>query len=148
MHSFFEISKYLDDGPFVLTTVDTIFDEQEFSAYVEAFRKDPCAALMGVTDYIDDERPLYVETDNQMNVTSFLDQSDTCRYVSAGIYGLHPSAIFTLNNCIARGERRMRNFQRALLTDGCSVKAWPFSKVLDIDHVDDVRKAGEFLETL
>jgi NDP-sugar pyrophosphorylase family protein len=92
MHSFFEISKYLDDGPFVLTTVDTIFNEQEFSAYVEAFRKEPCAALMGVTDYIDDERPLYVETDKQMNVTSFLDQSDTCRYVSAGIYGLHPSA--------------------------------------------------------
>jgi hypothetical protein len=39
----------------------------------------------------------------------------------------------------------MRNFQRALLADGQLLKAWPFSKVLDIDHADDIRKAEEFL---
>ena len=31
MHSFFEISRYLQDGPFVMTTVDTIFKENEFA---------------------------------------------------------------------------------------------------------------------
>ena len=39
MHSFFEISRYLNDGPFCLTTVDTIFRPEEFKAYIDAFRQ-------------------------------------------------------------------------------------------------------------
>lgn len=145
MHSFFEISKYLNDGPFVLTTVDTIFHEDEFARYVEAFRQSQLDGLMGVTDYIDDEKPLYVETDADMNITAFLDQSTNCRYISGGIYGLRETAIYTLHNCIARSESRMRNFQRALVSDGRQLKAWPFTKVLDIDHAEDIKKAEAFL---
>ncbi|MBR1686956.1 MAG: NTP transferase domain-containing protein [Prevotella sp.] len=145
MHSFFEISKYLNDGPFILTTVDTIFREDEFADYVRAFSGSQIDGLMGVTDYVDDEKPLYVETDSQLNITAFLDSSTSCRYISGGIYGLHESAIFTLHNCIARSESRMRNFQRALISDGRRLQAYPFSKVLDIDHADDIRKAEEFL---
>ncbi len=145
MHSFFELSRYLQDSPFVLTTVDTIFREDEFANYLRAFSQYQGEALMGVTDYVDDERPLYVQTDAQLRVTAILDQSSDCRYISAGIYGLHPSALFSLSNCIARGEHRMRNFQRALLSDGYKVAAWPFSKVFDIDHASDIRKAEEML---
>jgi NADH-quinone oxidoreductase subunit L len=37
MHSFFELSRYLEDSDaFVLTTVDTIFREEEFGSYVSA----------------------------------------------------------------------------------------------------------------
>jgi hypothetical protein len=39
----------------------------------------------------------------------------------------------------------MRNFQRSLVNEGFRLKAWPFSKVLDIDHVSDVQKAEKFL---
>jgi hypothetical protein len=39
----------------------------------------------------------------------------------------------------------MRNFQRGLLRDGLKLKAWPFSKVLDVDHVSDIQKAEAFL---
>lgn len=149
MHSFFEISRYLDDGPFCLTTVDTIFREKEFKNYISAFKdvvKDgKCDGLMGVTDYIDDEKPLYVETDNELNVKGFLDASDTCRYISGGIYGLTPKAITTLKGCVERGESRMRNFQRALVADGCHLKAYPFSKILDIDHAQDIKKAEDFI---
>lgn len=149
MHSFFEISGMLGDGPFCLTTVDTIFREGEFAEYVAAFRKTVDSGLadglMGVTDYIDDEKPLYVDTDDALNITAFLDRSDSCRYISGGIYGLTPSAIRTLHGCMERGESRMRNFQRALIADGCRLKAWPFSKVLDIDHAGDIEKAERFI---
>lgn len=145
MHSFFEISKFLTDGPFILTTVDTIFREDEFARYVEDFRASTSDGLMGVTDYVDDEKPLYVQVDPQLNITAFLDQSTSCRYVSGGIYGLRDTAIYTLHNCIARAESRMRNFQRALISDGRRLQAWPFSKVLDIDHAADIAKAEAFL---
>ena len=149
MHSMWELSRWLDHEPFVLTTVDTIFREQEFSAYVHDFQtlleQGGGDGLMGVTDYIDDEKPLYVATDDALRITGFLDSCDSPRYISGGIYGLKPESIATLRRCIERGESRMRNFQRALVSDGLRLKAWPFSKVLDIDHAEDIRKAEAFL---
>ena len=149
MHSMWELGRWLDDGPFVLTTVDTIFREEAFSAFVQTFTRlmeaGEADGLMGVTDYIDDEKPLFVSTDDDLWITAFLDRCDHPRYVSAGIYALTPRSLNTLHDCVARGEQRMRNFQRALLRDGFRLKAWPFSKVLDVDHVSDIQKAEAFL---
>jgi NDP-sugar pyrophosphorylase family protein len=150
MHSMWELSKWLDDGPFVLTTVDTIFREEEFDAFVQTFsgllETGEADGLMGVTDYIDDEKPLYVSTDDDLWITAFLDQCDHPRYVSGGIYALTSRSLTTLHDCVANGEQRMRNFQRGLLRDGLKLKAWPFSKVLDVDHVSDIQKAEAFLQ--
>ena len=145
MHSLWELRHWLDEAPFILTTVDTIFLEQEFSAYVQSFRQMTADGLMGVTDYIDDERPLYVSTDTSLHITDFTDTSEHPHYISAGIYGLTPRCFETLGRCIARGEQRMRNFQRALVAEGLTLQAWPFTKVFDIDHVTDIRKAEQFL---
>lgn len=149
MHSMWELSRWLDNEPFILTTVDTIFREDEFARYVNTFqtlidngRRD---GLMGVTDYIDDEKPLYVETDDDLQITGFLDSCDHPKYISGGIYGLAPRSLQTLGMCIERGESRMRNFQRALVRDGLSLQAYPFTKVLDIDHASDIQKAEIFL---
>ncbi len=149
MHSFYEISQWLKDSPFCLTTVDTIFREEDFSQYISAFKsaieQENLDGMMGVTDFIDDEKPLYVATDEDMKITGFLDNDNSCKYISGGIYGLTPKSIDVLVRCIERGESRMRNFQRALIKDGCKLKAWSFSKVLDIDHVSDIAKAEQFL---
>ena len=149
MHSLYEISRYLEGAPYCLTTVDTIFREKEFSNYImalnDAMETYSADGLMAVTDYIDDEKPLYVDTDGTMTITGFLDHSDSCRYISGGIYGLSPKSIATLHACIERGESRMRNFQRAMVADGLHLEAFPFSKILDIDHKSDIGKAEEFL---
>jgi NDP-sugar pyrophosphorylase family protein len=101
---------------------------------------------MGVTDYIDDEKPLYVDVDDSRTITGFLDSCDNPHYISGGIYGLTPKAIPVLQRCIERGESRMRNFQRALVSEGLLLKAYSFSKVLDIDHASDIQKAEDFLK--
>ena len=145
-----ELHQWLEGDPFVLTTVDTVFREQEFTAYVQAFRSQVANGaidgLMGVTDFIDDEKPLYVQTDDQLAITGFYDTSDEAKYISGGIYGLTSRSLKTLEQCVNRGESRMRNFQRALIQDGLKLIAWPFSKVLDIDHAEDIQKAELFLK--
>lgn len=150
MHSFYELSHVMGNGPFVLTTVDTIFRPQEFTTYMAAFGQalgEGYDGLMGVTDYVDDEKPLYVGTDDGMNITGFYDTTNPpCKYISGGIYGLTPRALQTLGRCIERGESRMRNFQRALVSEGLRLKAFCFSKVLDIDHKSDIQKAEDFLK--
>lgn len=150
MHSFYEISKYLEGSPFILTTVDTIFNEAEFGRYVSEFRKtveaDAADGMMGVTDYIDDEKPLHVAVDGSMRITAFLDTNENPQYISGGIYGFTDKAIRVLQLCMENGLSRMRNFQRALVAVGVRLQAFPFSKVLDIDHVADIAKAEEFLK--
>ena len=89
MHSFYELRNFLREDPFILTTVDTIFDESEFHDYVLSFQ-DKIAqgtdALMGVTDYIDDEKPLYVGVDMSCVLMGYYDtpQADS-HFISAGI---------------------------------------------------------------
>jgi len=149
MHSLYELMPRLGNGPFILTTVDTIFREEEFGDYIAAFKEVLAKGddgMMGVTDYIDDEKPLYVETASQALITAFLDTCDHPHFISGGIYGLTNRAFTTLNACMERGESRMRNFQRALIRDGLRLLAYPFSKVLDIDHASDIQKAEEFLK--
>lgn len=151
MHSFFELSKVMGrEGKFILTTVDTVFRPCEFAKYVKAFKEASSYtdALMAVTGYVDDEKPLYVYTDAAMKVSDFVDKPILgVKYVSGGIYGLTPRAFDVLDECVAEDVSRMRNFQRALLWNGFNVRAYLFDKIIDVDHADDIAKAEAFLES-
>ncbi len=39
----------------------------------------------------------------------------------------------------------MRNYQRALVDNGLRVQAFPFGKIIDVDHASDIEKARKFL---
>lgn len=149
MHSFFELSSRIPKGRFCLTTVDTIFREEDFRPYIEAMEASDCDGMMAVTDFIDDEKPLYVETDPDLNITAFRDERyDGARYISGGIYALNDKAIRVLEECIERGVARMRNFQRALVEAGLHLKAYPMGKILDVDHAGDISKAEAFIKSV
>lgn len=147
LHSFYELSRVMPAGKFCLTTVDTIFRENDFRAYIKAAEAaTDCDGMMAVTDYIDDEKPLYVDTDAEMNITAFRDaRYDGARYISGGIYALGGRAVGVLEECMEKGISRMRNFQRALVDAGLRLKAYPMGKILDVDHAEDIRKAEEFI---
>ena len=158
MHSFYELSRYLENDRFCLTTVDPIFKEDEFSGYIQAFNNaDRLDGLMAVTDFVDDEKPLYVRTDEDMRILGFEDSppkppqkggcevGNKCTYVSGGIYCLKRTGINVLEKAISEGMSRMRNYQRRLVIEGLYLKAYPFSKIIDVDHAGDIGTAEDFL---
>lgn len=149
MHSFYELSHYLDGDKICLTTIDTIFKEEEFGGYIQTFlEEDQLDGLMAVTDFIDDEKPLYVQTGEDLTIRNFLDTAETdCRYVSGGIYCLRRSGLNVLNRAVSQGMSRMRNYQRQLVAEGLRLKAYPFSKIIDVDHAEDITKAELFLKS-
>ena len=59
MHSMHALSHLLRGEKFCLTTVDTLFREDEFANYIKKFEEYEGDGIMAVTDYIDDEKPLY-----------------------------------------------------------------------------------------
>lgn len=146
MHSLHAMSQYLRGGKFCLTTVDTVFDEQDFARYIEQFQASRSHGMMAVTEYIDDEKPLYIQVDDTMHITDFLDMPPKQpRYISGGIYGLSDKALDVLEDCIAAQQSRMRNFQRSLIANGLDITACPFGKIIDIDHAEDIKKAELFV---
>lgn len=130
-----------------LTTTDTVFKEEEFTAYIQEFAgNEELGGLMAVTTFIDDESPLYVTIDEAENITAFTDKNTTeTRFISGGIYCLRKEAIALVNDAVNGGVSRMRNFQRSLLENNIHLKAYPFSKIVDVDHVQDIATAELFL---
>ena len=146
MHSMHALREFLQGEKFCLTTVDTLFHEEEFARYINEFEKYDGDGIMAVTDYIDDEKPLYIETNNNMQITAFCDSpTPETKFISGGIYGLSPKALDVLDRCMEEGVHRMRNFQRRLVESGMKLKAFPLGKIIDIDHAEDIQKAKQFI---
>lgn len=149
LHSFWNIIHNSNFSECCLTTVDTIFNENDFKEYISKFiaSKD-CDALMGITKYIDDEKPLYVKTDKSNKIEAYLDSNENKEIdsVSAGIYCLRKRALELVDKTIESGVSRMRNYQRALLENNLNVRSFLFGKVIDIDHLEDITKAEKLLK--
>ena len=167
MHSLHALSPYLRGERFCLTTVDTIFREEEFKKYIRHFASakdiDGC---MAVTPFVDDEKPLWVGVEEQTDadgvslldkqgshrlprVTGFHDSQEPGDHlISGGIYCLGDRALDVLDHCMEQGMSRMRNFQRQLVAEGLRLEAYPIDKILDVDHRDDIAKAESFLHPL
>ena len=168
MHSFHALSPYLRGERFCLTTVDTIFREEEFKKYIRYFinAKEDVDGCMAVTPFVDDEKPLWVgvaecndaEATNNLDkqgthrlpiVTGFHDQQEGDDHlISGGIYCLGDKALDVLDHCMEQGMSRMRNFQRQLVAEGLNIEAYPIDKILDVDHKNDIAKAEAFLRPL
>ena len=83
--------------------------------------------MMAVTGYVDDEKPLYVSTAPNLDITGFHDTPvPDARFISGGIYCLTDPCLDVLEECVAQGMSRMRNYQRSLVARGMRLKAFPF----------------------
>lgn len=148
MHSLHRLAPTLRGSKrFCLTTVDTVFRPDEFDRYIDACVADSEAdGYMGVTTYVDDEKPLYISADGDGIITGYFDTPlPDARYVSGGIYALPSSALDVLDECMDAGVTRMRDFQRALVASGMRLRAYPFTCIIDVDHAGDIDKANSLL---
>lgn len=147
MHSFWHLSKVIPKGKFCLTTVDTIFKEQDFKGYIDAFEADTVHdGMWAVTPFVDDEKPLWVEVNKKMNIIAFRDKGwEGAKYVSGGVYAMTDKAFEVLDHCIEKGISRMRNFQRNLIEAGHELQAYSIDKIVDVDHAGDIETAEAFL---
>jgi len=153
MHSLFELAPRLRNERFLLTTVDSIFSEEDLRKFLAAAGDDgPGAAgagvpdgILAVTDYIDDENPLYVETNSDGRITSF-PKSGGSRWVTGGLYIFQPRIFDEIPKAQEQGIERLRNFLAHLVRSGYDLRTHPFSRIVDIDHVRDIRTAERMLD--
>ncbi|MDR3611510.1 MAG: sugar phosphate nucleotidyltransferase [Ignavibacteriaceae bacterium] len=145
LHSLFELRKWLENIPFVLMTTDTIFKETEFSAFLNSCSHSTADGVIAITDYVDDEKPLYVEFDSETIIKRYSDSPLSFNYITGGIYYFKKNIFPEAEKMLKLKKERLRNLLKHLADDGYRMKAFPFSKMIDVDHVTDIAKAEGFI---
>jgi NDP-sugar pyrophosphorylase family protein len=148
MHSFYELRNFLRDEPFLLTTVDPVFREDAFGRYIDTIKQNPDACgIMALTAFVDDEKPLWVTTDENMKILSYRFSKRRCSVGKCRLLFFYPNChIPLLEAAMDAGLVRMRAFQQYLLDMGCLLVGCDVGKVIDIDHADDIQKAEELID--
>lgn len=135
--SFCDVAARLDGTPAVVTTVDGWFPEGGFDAFVDAAGRLPDGAFgLGVTDYVEDEKPLWVTLPGDGGRIERLG-GDQGSHVTAGLYAL-PASVPGLDPA-AFG--RLRDYLASLVRQNVAVHGIVLPKVLDIDRPQDLESA-------
>lgn len=146
MHSLFELSRFLRDKSFCLSTTDSVFLENEFNDFIKySTSKQDVDGVLAVTNFIDDEKPLCVALDERKMILNFSDEKNTYHWATGGIYYFSPKIFNEMNTALQKGIHRLRNFLRLLIEQNYKLEAFPFSKIIDVDHISDIKKAEVFL---
>lgn len=146
LHSLAALATKLAEKQFLLAAVDSVFKEDEFAGFLEyARRQDKADGTLAVTQFVDDEKPLCVKMDAERRISAFTDDKTTSQWVTGGLYYFAPSILKELPGAINSGVSRLRNFLRLLVNKGYRLNGFPFLKIIDVDHVNDIKTAEEFL---
>lgn len=145
LHSLHHLNQFLTP-PFLLTTADSVFDAEEFASFLNyGMDLEEADGIIAVTDFIDDEKPLYADIDENGRIKNFDDDDNDYEFVTGGLYLFKKNIEREINGAINSGVSRLRNFLRYLIKSEYRLYAYPFSKIIDVDHVSDIVKAEEFL---
>jgi NDP-sugar pyrophosphorylase family protein len=146
-HSLYQISSFLK-APFLLATADSVFTEEEFISFLNyAININSADGVIAVTKFIDDEKPLYADLDENFRVRKFDDKINNPEFVTGGLYLFKKDIQTEINNAVNSGTTRLRNFLRHLIKKDFRFYAYPFSKIIDVDHISDIKKAEAFLNS-
>jgi NDP-sugar pyrophosphorylase family protein len=135
--SFKIVADRLAGAPAVITTVDGIMPTEDFRRFVGAASAFPTqAVILGVTDHVDDEAPLWAVLDpSDGRIRRLGGKSGS--HVTAGLYRLPAERPAEP----AAGFARLRDYLAWLVAEGRPVYGMALPRVFDIDRKRDVEAA-------
>lgn len=78
-------------------------------------------------------------------ILKFSNTKEGYSWVTCGVYYFQPGIFSEKQYALETGISRLRNFLRLLITRGYTLKGFPFPKIIDVDHLNDIEKAEELL---
>lgn len=137
LESFREILGAAPRGRLLVSTVDAFCPREDFLRFVRLAAKTPSdATVLGVTSFVEDEKPLWVTTTRKGRVTVVGGSSGDA--VTAGIYVV-PERVRRMQ--IPSSLPRLRDFLAWLCKSGDPMQALSISKVVDVDRAEDLETA-------
>ena len=145
MESLFSLAPLLRDDPFLLFTVDAVFEFNVLNRFLERARRQSGDAALAVTRFVDDEKPLWAKLDKSRRIVALGDEARPCRYVTAGFYYFRPEIFSLIDAARTRRLSALRQFLGLLLENDFSLYGILVSKTVDVDTPEDIAKAHQYL---
>lgn len=136
--SFLEVTARLKPGPALISTVDAIHTPGRLAALARARSRYPEGALvLGVTRFIDDEKPLYARLGDGGKILAL--GQEEAGAATSGVYLIPepPNA--------KAGFKALRYFLIDRVERGLPVYGFDMGKSIDVDHPRDLATAEAFL---
>jgi NDP-sugar pyrophosphorylase family protein len=145
MESLFTLSPLLQGGRFVVLTVDAVFAPSVLRDFVAQAMARAVDVVLAVSDFVDDEKPLWVRLDAEGRVEALGPTAHGSGLVTAGFYVFDP-VIFTETG-VARAERftALRQFLGHLLARGYRMAGVRVAKTVDVDRPEDIAVAEAYV---
>jgi NDP-sugar pyrophosphorylase family protein len=146
MHSFLRLVEVLaadgTDGPFLLSTVDTVTGLNAFANFMEQARAHEAAMTLALSYPGDDEKPLLVRMKTgEARIEAF----GHGEYATAGVYGVRPIVLREADAARRDGVDALRKFLQRLLARGYHLAGIPISRSIDVDRPADIAAAEALL---
>ena len=139
LESFREVLEVAPPGRLLVSTVDAFCPRPDFVKFVRRAEEiDGGTIVLGITGYVEDEKPLWVTTTRHGRVSVVGGASGDA--VTAGIY-VFPEKIRRLG--IPAGLGRLRDFLAWLSQSGQAIEAVEIDKVVDVDRPEDLIAAED-----
>lgn len=146
MESLFTLAPHLGEGRFLLLTVDAVFAPAVLRAFLAAAARHPDAdAVLAVTAFVDDEKPLHAALDGDGRLTALGAAAAGSGWITAGFYVLHPRVFAEIDAARRAGFTALRQFLGHLLARGYRMAGAAIGKTLDVDRPQDVAAADAFV---
>jgi NDP-sugar pyrophosphorylase family protein len=147
MHSFLRLVETLaadgNDGPFLLSTVDTVAVPNAYADFFERARREDAAVTLALTSPGNDEKPLLVTT-----AGSRIERFGAGDYATAGVYAVLPVILREAEAARREGLDALRMFLARLLERGYQINGIPIERSIDVDHPADIAEAETFLRSV
>lgn len=139
--SFSLVGRQLGAGSHLMTTVDSIATPIEFKKMLTHPMVEKDAVYLGVTSFVEDEKPLWVTMSGPENRVIELGGL-VGSHATSGFYGVSDS-LFSLK--VPKVFSSLREFLKWSLVNGTPVYGVPLGQVFDIDSPADVKSAEKGL---
>ena len=146
MESLFSLAPLLSDEPFLLFTVDAVFEFNVLRRFLTKARRRSGDGALAVTRFVDDEKPLWARLDKDQKIVALGEEARPGRYVTAGFYYFKPEIFSMIDAARIKGFNALRQFLDLLLKNNYSLYGVPVSMTVDVDTPEDIEKAHKYLE--
>lgn len=156
MHSFLRVVETLaaagDEGPFLMSTVDTIAPRGAFADFAAVAARSDADVTLAIAPPPDDEKPLLVSIDTVRRVAhpfpvkAIGTDAEGSSWATSGYYAVRASVLREADAARRDGLTALRAFLGRLLTQGYRVSAVPVAAGIDVDRPADIEAAEHFLK--
>lgn len=153
MHSFLRLVETLaadgDEGPFLISTVDTVAGAQTYARFIAEARETKHAAMtLALTSPGDDEKPLLVRTTPRSSrIIAIGNAAAPSDYATAGVYAVRASILREADAARRDGLDALRTLLGRLLDRGYELSGIPIADSIDVDRPADIETAEAFLRS-